>query len=136
MIGRIVTQWEDIVGSDMAAKSMPGKLKYRSKKGSKKPEFALEIEVSSADATILSYRIDLILARLNQIFGEGVITAIRFIPQTANSQLPKTKKRKTPLSQEKKDYIHDIVEEVEDPEMQERLKNLGIAILQDDGTPL
>lgn len=136
MLGRIVTHWAEIVGQDMAAKASPGKLKYRSKKGAKDAEFSLEIEVSSADATILSYRIDLILARIDQIFGQGVITAIRFVPQTANKQTAPAKKRKRPLSQDKKDYIQDVVEMVDDEEIRDKLKNLGIAILQDDKAPI
>ena len=137
MLGRIVTHWGDIVGQDMANKAIPGALKYRSKKGDKKnPEFTLEIEVSSADATVLSYRIDLILARISQIFGEGMITAIRFVPQTANKPAPVVKKRKMPLSADEKIYIEDVVKDVEDPEIQEKLKKLGAAILQDDSRTL
>lgn len=132
MLGRIVTHWADIVGADMAAKTSPGKLKYKSKKG-QKPEFTLEIGTSSADATVMSYRIDLILARISQILGEGVITSIRFVPLVANTvSTPVVQKRKKPLSQEKKDYIQDAIEDVEDSELQERLQSLGTMILQDE----
>lgn len=47
MLGRIVTHWDKIVGADMAAKTLPGKLKYKYAKGKKTPEFTLEIETSS-----------------------------------------------------------------------------------------
>lgn len=138
MLGRIVTHWPDIVGADMAAKTLPGKLKYKSAKGGgkkKAPEFTLEIETSSADATVMSYRVDLILARINQIFGEGLITSIRFAPlSSAEKGPPIPSRRKKPLSPQEKSYIQNAVSDIEDSELQQKLQSLGTMILQDKGS--
>lgn len=132
MLGRIVTHWDKIVGADMAAKTLPGKLKYKYAKGKKTPEFTLEIETSSADATVMSYRVDLILARINQIFGEGLITSIKFVPLSSekNTSLP-LKRRKKPLSPHEKSYIQKAVADIDDDELQQKLESLGTMILQD-----
>jgi hypothetical protein len=130
MLGRVVTRWADIIGADMAGKTQATALKYRSKKG-QEPEFTLEIAASSADATLLQYRIGLILERINQIFGERMITAIRFVPIPVNSNRKAPLKRKIPLTEAEKNSLYGMLAGVDDPELAERLQSLGLALLQD-----
>ena len=130
MLGRIVTHWEDIVGEDVATRSIPVKLNYRKKRG-KKPEFVLEIGANSSEATILSYRVDLILQRMNRIFGDKVITAIRFVPFVVNESLSIRKKMVKPLTDDEINIISTSLDEVEDTEIRKKLQLLGQSILQD-----
>lgn len=131
MLGRIITQWEDIVGKELAMKTQPVKLKFR-KTPDKSKQFTLEIATSPAEATILQYRVDLILQKLNMVMGESMITAVRFVPVSSNSSRPVvTKRRKQPLDAQEQKYLSKTLENVEDPDIQEKLKSMGAFFLQD-----
>lgn len=132
MLGRLVTQWDDIVGPDLAKRTQPVKIRYYKAKNQKdKPKASLDIACSTAEATLLHYQKDLILERINRIFGDSWISAIRFVPMAANTQPVIPKKRKKALTLNEKTALSNLVQTVEDPEIQEKLKNLGSAILQD-----
>lgn len=130
MLGRLVTRWPEIVGEELAMKTHPVKIHYRKKKGQEKAEASLDIAASTADATLLHYRKDLILQRLNLIFGDGWISAIKFVPLASNAPLPRPKRRKL-LTAEEKARVAGSLAGVQDAEIQERLKSLGEAILGD-----
>jgi len=134
MLGRLVTNWTDIVGPEYAATTQPVKIRYiKSRKADAKSTASLDIACTSADATLLHYKIDLILERINQIFGDRWITAIRFVPQAANA--PDAGKKKVlprkPLTEAEKQHLSTVLESVQDPDLVARLKSLGSAILQD-----
>ena len=120
------------MGKDMAARTQPVKLKFR-KTPDKSKQFTLEIACNSAEATMLQYRIDLILEKLSMIVGAGVVTAIRFVPVTSNPAKSNTIKRpnKTQLDPTDENFLRKTLENVEDPDIQEKLKNLGASLLQD-----
>lgn len=138
MLGRLVTHWADIVGADMAAQALPVALKFRSapKKdkqvSDKSNEFTLEIAADSAAATVMRYRVDLILARINQIFGANWITAIKFVPKATDGQqnfrVPRMPK---PLTPDQKQSLSTVTQDIADPDLQAALQRLGAAILQD-----
>ncbi len=134
MLGRLVTRWEDIVGPELSDKTQPVKIRYikRKTKG-EKPSASLDIATTSADATLLHYQKDLILERINQIFGDSWINSIRFVPYAANAvqTAPKLKKRQKPLTPREKQNLSSVLETIEDPDLREKLQSLGTAILQD-----
>lgn len=131
MLGRLLTQWTEIVGEDLAHKTTPVKLRsYKDYKTGKRNS-TLDIAASTADATVLHYRKDLILERLNLLFGEGLITAIRFVPKSIDEKKPVKSKFKKPLSLQEKTFLSDLLEDVEDDGIREKLQKLGKAILQD-----
>lgn len=131
LLGRIVTQWEDIVGKEMASKAQPVKLKFRKMPDNSK-QFTLEIAANTAEATILQYRIDLILEKLNMVLGENMVSAIRFVPISSNSAKPIiTPRRRPPLDCDDQKYLSKTLENIEDPDIQEKLKSLGASFLQD-----
>ena len=131
MLGRLLTQWTEIVGEDLAHKTTPVKLRsYKDYKTGKRSS-TLDIAASTADATVLHYRKDLILERLNLLFGEGLITAIRFVPKSIDEKKPVKSKFKKPLSLKEKTFLSDLLEDVEDDNIREKLQKLGKAILQD-----
>lgn len=132
MLGRLVTHWEDIVGAGMAHKTQPVKIRYIKPKTKKdKATATLDIAASTADATLLHYKKDLILERINQIFGDRWVSAIRFVPQASTHQENKAKIIKKPLSPTDKKTLQDTLSSVSDPDIKEKLENLGKAILQD-----
>lgn len=139
MLGRLVTQWTEIIGADVAGQAQPVALKFRGgrksddpKKDEKAREFTLEIAADSAAATVLRYRTDLILERINRIFGAQWITAIRFVPKaTDGQQNNRFVRAPKPLTPDQKQSLSNMLKDVPDPELQDRLQRLGAAILQD-----
>ena len=131
MLGRILTHWEDIVGNDLASKAQPVKLQYRKPKPGEKATATLSISTTSADATMLHYRKELILERINQIFGERFVTAVRFVPnETAEQDFKKPGKPRKILTESDKSYLSGVLEAVEDPDLKVQLERLGKAMLQ------
>lgn len=128
-LGRIVNAWEEIVGEELATKAQPVRLRYRKHDKSGAPNTTLEISVSGAEATLLHYQKDLILERLNQIFGERWITGIRFVQTPANTPPLRRRKAKTPLTAQEKNTLSGIISAVGDPEIRSRLSHLGEAII-------
>lgn len=104
-LGRIVTHWEDVIGSRMAKIAQPLKIHYRKpsqtgqKQKDKKGEATLDIAVSSADSVLLSMQKGLILERINQLFGHNWITDIRFVhtAPAAPEKTTRTPKRSRPF---------------------------------------
>ena len=133
MLGRLVTHWSDIVGPELAGKARPVKLRYaRNGKGEGKPAASLDIETpGSADAMVLHYQKDLILERINRIFGERWVTSIRFVPAAANASPSPSPLKKRALTAEDHSFLAGLIEEIGDTEIRERLNRLGTAILQD-----
>lgn len=132
MLGRLVTHWQDIVGADLADRAQPVKIRYRKVPGSKKAEASLDIAASTAEATLLHYRKELILERINQIFGERLVTALRFVPMAAN-EAPQARARRPQKAVTPKDRedLANLLAQIDDPGLKERLETLGISILQD-----
>ncbi len=130
-LGRIATHWPDIVGADLAGKAQPAALKYRPHKDQKKkPEAVLEIATTSAHATRLHYQIDVILERINTIFGEKWITAIKFVTVPANSQKRKRRPLEQPLSEIDQNYLQQTLDSISDNEVKTSLERFGAAMLQ------
>ena len=133
-LGRIVNSWLEIVGPELATKAQPVKIRYNRKhKRVTKPEAALDIAVSGADATLLHYQKDLIIERINRIFGERWITDVRFVTMPVSSAgLKKPKKAKTPLTQAEKNSLSQLLDGVQEDSLRERLASLGEAILMEE----
>lgn len=132
-LGRIVNSWNEIVGPDLALKAQPARLRYAKRLDKGAPEAVLDIATTTADATLLHYQKDLILERINRIFGEGWITGIRFVSMAGNdpriSDKVSGKKAKKPLTEQEKTYLSGILEGVGDTEIKSRLGSLGESIL-------
>jgi len=129
-LGRIVKHWADIVGPKLADKAAPIKINYRKGAKGKKPTTTLDIAVDSANATVLHYQKGLILERINQLFGEEWISAIRFVHIPVNQSRPTIKKAAPPLSRDEKKLLSEAVSRITDSDIQARLLSLGEAIAQ------
>lgn len=128
-LGRIISQWEEIVGSDFADKAQPVKLNYQKSKDTKKPKACLEIACSSAHATTMHYQKGVILERLNRIFSDAWITDIKFVTSNLVNRPPEVKKSILPLTEKEKKYLSDMLEDIQDDEIKQRLEKLGREIL-------
>jgi hypothetical protein len=126
-LGRILTHWQDIVGEELACKAQPMELHYRKHKDQKSA--TLDIATSSSDATLLHYRKDLILERINQIFGERWITAIRFIHAPVNGPVKTAPKPPSPLTEGEKNHLCGMLQSIGDIDIRGKLEGLGKAVL-------
>lgn len=129
-LGRIVNHWPEIIGERLASKTCPVKIHYRGKKDGKAPQsVTLDIAASSADSTTLHYQKDLILERMNAIFGERWITSIRFVQQAANTISPvKIKKTQKVLDLASQQDLKQQLQDISDDELLAKLEQLGKAI--------
>jgi hypothetical protein len=130
-LGRIVSNWREIAGENLADKAQPVKLYYRKKKkDAGKPTATLEVAASSADSTKMHYQKGLMLERINQIFGEEWITDIKFVAVVANAKpLKKAKKPPAPLTEEEKKTLSGMVLDIADEEIKDALLSLGQGII-------
>lgn len=131
-LGRIVKHWPEIVGQRLADKAVPVKIHHRPARKGKPAQNSLDIAVDSANATALHYQKDLILERINQLFGEEWITAIRFVHIPVNNSAFQAVKPKAPLSQTEKKLLSETVSRITDSEIQNRLLSLGEAIVKNN----
>ncbi len=128
-IGRIVSAWREIVGEKLATKAQPVKINFRKHGKGDSPTVTLDIAASSADATLLHYQKDLILERINRIFGDRWITAIRFVADAANKDPKKLHKPRKLLTESEKNHLSGMLEFCPDADLKARLENLGQAIM-------
>lgn len=130
-LGRIVTNWAEIVGEDTASRCMPIKINYfKPKVAGEKAIATLEIAASSAEAAVLVYQKDIILQKLEMFLGERRVTDIKFLHIEPKS-VAKLPKRTKNLTDTEKSYLSQLLEGVEDPELRERLSSLGQSIIQE-----
>ena len=131
-LGRIVTHWEDIIGKETADKAQPVKIHYRkAKQKGKKSEATLDIAVTSADAAVLHYQKDVILERINQIFGERWITDIKFKHVPVDKPRTSIPKKRRTIEPEDEKNLSVMLENIEDPDIKSRLRHLGTSLLKD-----
>lgn len=130
-LGRIVTQWREIIGEEYAERASPAKIHYFKPKNPKeKPKATLDIAASSADCAVLVYRKDLILQRINQLFGDNWVTDIKFQHVEPKAKT-KPQKRTKPLTEDEKNHLSQLLDGVDDPDLKDRLSRLGQSILQE-----
>ena len=130
-LGRLVNQWNDIMGNDFADKAQPLKIHYRKKGKENKPYALLDIATSASNATILNYQKGLILERINSLFGDDWIKDIRFVVSEVSESEKNVKKIKPPLTEDEKKYLSGVLDQIEDPDIKEKLESLGKAMLTD-----
>lgn len=130
-LGRIVTHWNEIIGPDFAERAQPAKVHYqRAKKPKEKPTATLEIAASSADCAVLVYQKDVILQRINQIFGDAWVRDIKFVHREPKKPAKPQKRTKT-LTNDEKNHLSQMLETIDDPDLRKTLEGLGTAILQE-----
>lgn len=128
-LGRILSEWEQIVGPEFSGKAIPVKLNYRKNGKTGKSLASLDIATSDAQATALHYQKDLILERINRVFGQGWIGDIRFV--SVPGRAAKTpEKPKRPLTEDEKKFLSGMLEALEDQELKAKLEVIGREILK------
>lgn len=131
-IGRIVKAWDEIMGERFASKAVPQRIQYR--KGRKKtdsPIAILEIATTSADATMMHYQKEVILQRIESVFGDAWVADIKFVAADLSKRSVLVKKQRRPLTGEQKNHLSSMLDGVSDQAIYERLASLGEGVLRE-----
>jgi hypothetical protein len=147
-LGRIVSEWPNIVGAEFALRAQPVKINYRPlkhKPGQSGKETArpgqqvssvapatLEIAVNQSEATLFHYQKDVILQRINHIFGSDWIGDIRFVaaemPDISRKQKKVSALLRRGLSPVAEQNLSGILQDVPDEPIKSALHRLGQGI--------
>ena len=131
-MGKIVTQWREIIGDKLADHAQPLKIHYRKPKRKGLPATAtLDIAASSAQASLMVMQKDVILEKINLIFGEKLITDIRFVHYQSPIKAKKIKAKVT-LDENEKNSLSELLDDIEDTELKERLNRFGESVIKDN----
>jgi hypothetical protein len=123
---RILTQWEQIVGQELASYSIPQKLIFRA---NTKEQGVLHILVSSARTLELQHMLPVILDRITTYFGYPAIERLKFI-QTSGPLFRKERQKPSLKHTAPNKALTALLEECSDPELRTALLSLGIAVSQ------
>lgn len=132
LFGKLVSQWAQIAGEEIASRATPLDLKFQRKAEKEKggsPQAVLHLAVQPAFALEFSYQKGLLIERLNVFFGYPAIKDIKIIQ---NSEIMDKKAisapKNKPLTLQQQQDIEQLTSSVADNDLQTALKNLGKAI--------
>ena len=132
LFGKMLAQWAQIAGPEIAAIALPLDLKFQRKAEKEKggsAQAVLHLAVKPASALELSYQKNLLIERLNVFFGYPAIKDIKIIQNSEIMDKEKPAKLKTkPLTLQQQQNIEQITANIADNDLQTALKNLGKAI--------
>ena len=123
---RVLNHWVDIMGTDMAPYSTPIRIGFRKQKDRNTGEQisirVLKIKADSALATKIAMREQIILQRLNALFGTEDFQKL----DIEQGRITLSAKQKTGSPPK----IHDLdLPDVGDPILKDRLESLGQAVM-------
>lgn len=131
----IITNWGNIVGEELADFTFPQRIDF--KRGCKN-NGVLHVNVpSGAFALELQHRERFIIDKLNTYFGYQAVATLKILQNNdlsirVENKYPLESKNKTLVSIEEENYIKDLSEDVENPQLQEMLIKLGRSILSNN----
>ena len=129
----ILTEWDKIVGSELAQYSFPQKISF----GKEKNNGTLYLAVpSGAYALELQQRSKFIIDKINTYFGYNAVSNIKIIQNAGMVplQLPQEKKHKISVTQEQKDQITALTNEINNEDLKNILIKLGENIFSEKNT--
>ena len=125
----LLTDWDRIVGRELAKVSQPEKLSFPPGERSKG---TLHIRVQGGVATELQHLEPQVIERINGHFGYGAVARLKL----THAPLQQPRRRRTrlippspPPTAEQRGALDKVLAEVEDPEVKQALERLGKAIL-------
>ena len=132
LFGKMLANWGEVAGAEMAQRTVPMDLKFNSKtkKTAKDAgQAVLHLAVQSAYALEFDYQKALLIERLNMFFGYPAIKDIKVIQHSeVMSRKTARKPASRPVSKEAEENIAAAVAGIQENDLQTALKNLGKAI--------
>ncbi len=131
----LLTGWDEIVGAELAAYSLPRKIEF---KRGEKNNGVLWIEVpAGAFALEVQLKESLILSKVNTYFGYAAVAKLKIIQNAAFDLQDEPaagceRMQKTLVSQEEETYIKELSEGVENQTLQDMLIKLGRSVISNN----
>jgi hypothetical protein len=121
---QLVTQWDAVIGAELAAKLAPERLSFP--RGERK-NGTLRLRVASAFATEAQHLEPVLIERINAFFGYGAVARLVLVQGPALHAPPATPPPR-PLSAAEQRAIDVGVAGIRDPELRGALARLGTAV--------
>ena len=122
---QMVTQWETVVGAELAAEISPERLVFS--RGERR-QGTLRLRVSSAFAIEAQHLEPVIIERINGFFGYQAIARIVLVQGPPLASPPKTVKPR-PLTPEENRTLDQKRASIADPVLRDALQRLGAAVV-------
>ncbi len=120
VLGRLKAEWAAVVGAELAAATWPESLGR---------DGALKLRVASRLALELQHRAPLVIERINQFFGRGVVTRLVLVQGPLPLAAPPAAAIPAPLSAEEATALDLRLGDIADPELRAALAGLGRLVL-------
>lgn len=125
----VVKRWKDIVGPELAAATLPLRLKFAR---GERAQGTLVVRVEGAFAPLLQHREHQVVERVNSFFGYQAVARLAL----EQGPLPAVKRSHVPvrdLTTEEKHKLDALVGEDGESEVRQALRRLGEAVIGGDG---
>jgi hypothetical protein len=125
---RVVTDWPDIIGPELARETMPERLTFP--RGAEGGGGTLRIRASGPLALELQHLEPLVLERINRYFGFAAVARLAFV-QAPVIHTPRRPTRVAPpaLSAEESQRLGTALENIESESLRAALARLGRAVI-------
>ena len=128
---KIITDWNYIVGKELGNSSTPKRIAFNR---DKKTDGILTVEVyDSGIAMEMTYMEPVLIEKISVYFGYRAIARLK-IMQRPGGQPHLDEERKIPvrnISDDKKKVLDNYLEDIDDVELKEALKSLGVGVMSD-----
>ena len=130
----LLSNWREIVGEEIASYSLPRQI--ISAKGNKDGG-CLQVEVpSGAFALELQLREKIIMEKINFYFGYQAVAGIRIVQNSelafSDDEQDMQGAQKVLVTKEEENYIRDLSDGVENPELKQKLIELGCSVISNN----
>lgn len=122
---QLVTQWDAVMGAELAGKLTPDRLSFSR---GERSEGTLRLRVASAFAVEAQHLEPVIIERINGFFGYRAVARIILVqgpPQQATERAPLPR----PLSAVEQDALDRRLAAMPDSELRQALRRLGAAVI-------
>ncbi|HVA15911.1 MAG TPA: DciA family protein [Stellaceae bacterium] len=121
---QLVTQWEAVIGAELAEKLSPERLTFAR---NERRNGTLRLRVASAFATEAQHLEPVLIERINAFFGYGAVARLVLV-QGPPLNAPSARPALRALSRDEQQAIETRVAGIADPELRAALARLGTAM--------
>jgi len=125
--GRIITDWEKIVGPAMAQYGFPEKVTFPYKK---RTEGTVHLVASGSGSMIFQHQSEMIIDQINTYFGYKAVERLRYRVDYVAFEKPVKDKKETELSPQDRKWLKNQLKGWEDSPLKDTLKSFGEAMLK------